>query len=108
MTDENDRLQRLEHELAELRRKQDALVKIVRSIDDQIRLVSSIRSDDSKSIQQLLRESEQHYRNDRWLYERVMPMFRGMFPDQDAYEQEFDRVLGTGLKPEEPKKPPGG
>ncbi len=88
-------------DFAALKKRFDSLVQIVRSLDEHIRLSDKINADAQATMRA---ELDLIHRNQRFLFEKLLPVFQKTFPDDWKYQAEFDRLLGTGPKPDGSEK----
>lgn len=90
-------------DVEDLKKKFRALVEIVKGLDEHIRLSDKIQADAQIATR---KELDLINKNQRFLFEKLLPVFKQAFPEDWKYHAEFEKILGTEVGPEEPKKRP--
>ncbi len=78
-------------DFAALRKDAQMLRDLVGILGQRLRMVEGLQT---KALEDLRKELDLIHKNQHFLYERVAPMFKAMYPDNWKYQIEFDRVLG--------------
>jgi hypothetical protein len=93
------------HDITALAKRVEVLKTLVKNLEEYVCLSEKRQSEAfAKAMDATREELSQIHRNQRLLYELVVPVFTKMFPNDWKYQAEFDRILGTAPKPDDPKK----
>ena len=88
-----------EQELADLKKRFEALVKIVRNLDTEFRRQAQYSIDADAALR---KDTDLLFRNERFIFERLYPVFNKVFPNDHKYAAEFERVLGIKFGSDDP------